>query len=346
MFPIKNLVLKNFEAHKHSELNLSEGLNVIRGCTDNGKSSVARALEWVLTNKPKGTEFISTFKKKKEDCSVEIHGSDDAYLKRLRGTKNILIFGDEELEAFKDQYPLPDFSLNIHSQDSSWFLLGQSPSVIGEILGKFSGISEYNEAIEFITNKKKKTEQRKEFLVSSIEKNAARQKKTDEIIRDTQSLTDELDSLYKQAEIIESQINLLNEAVFCYTAIQKSDLILYCEKYFEECQNLFAELRNIEQKLNVLDSILDEYHRLSESELSVTRILNLKPSYEFAVKYQNSIKEIEERVGILNQYLYEGTAAEKKIQAVDSDIKRYKSELVEYEVCPLCGNKMGGSAVW
>jgi exonuclease SbcC len=48
----------NFESHKDSFFEFHPGLNVIIGKSDCGKSSVLRALQWVICNEPSGDDFI------------------------------------------------------------------------------------------------------------------------------------------------------------------------------------------------------------------------------------------------------------------------------------------------
>lgn len=55
---IKQVVIEHFQSHERTVLDLSPGLNVIVGPSDQGKSAIIRALRWVLYNEPRGTDFI------------------------------------------------------------------------------------------------------------------------------------------------------------------------------------------------------------------------------------------------------------------------------------------------
>jgi DNA repair exonuclease SbcCD ATPase subunit len=48
---ILSLHLVNFETHKDSLIEFSPGMNVIRGSTDQGKSTIRRALTYVVFKK-------------------------------------------------------------------------------------------------------------------------------------------------------------------------------------------------------------------------------------------------------------------------------------------------------
>jgi len=45
---IKQIILKNFQKHSDLTLDLKEGVNIIYGASDKGKSTIRRAIEWCL----------------------------------------------------------------------------------------------------------------------------------------------------------------------------------------------------------------------------------------------------------------------------------------------------------
>ena len=58
MIKLDSITIENFQSHERTVLDLSHGLNVITGPSDNGKSAIIRAIKWALYNEPRGTEFI------------------------------------------------------------------------------------------------------------------------------------------------------------------------------------------------------------------------------------------------------------------------------------------------
>lgn len=52
-YHITQIVLENFQSHKHSVFDVSEGLNVFTGESSNGKSAVMRAMRWLMDNNGK-----------------------------------------------------------------------------------------------------------------------------------------------------------------------------------------------------------------------------------------------------------------------------------------------------
>jgi DNA repair exonuclease SbcCD ATPase subunit len=73
---IKRIEIKNFQAHKNTEIDFDPGVNVISGASDAGKSSIFRALLWVITNRPSGDSIKNWDCKKDDTTEVRIGLSD------------------------------------------------------------------------------------------------------------------------------------------------------------------------------------------------------------------------------------------------------------------------------
>src|SRR4030066_377226 len=70
---IKSLKIENFQSHLNSWLEFSNGINVISGQSNNGKSSILRSLSWVIFNRPLGLSFKSSFSAKKDTVKITIN---------------------------------------------------------------------------------------------------------------------------------------------------------------------------------------------------------------------------------------------------------------------------------
>ena len=67
---ITKIEIKNFQSHKHTVIDFSNGVNVIIGSSDCGKSAIIKAMRWCITNSPAGNSFRSNFASEKEPTSV------------------------------------------------------------------------------------------------------------------------------------------------------------------------------------------------------------------------------------------------------------------------------------
>lgn len=82
---IKGVIIKNFQSHTDTKLAFTDGCNLLLGSTDNGKTSILRAITWCLDNYPLGTDFITH---KAKECTVRVIFSNDMYIERSRTRKD------------------------------------------------------------------------------------------------------------------------------------------------------------------------------------------------------------------------------------------------------------------
>jgi exonuclease SbcC len=149
---IHELTLKNFQSHSATSLTFVAGVNVIIGQSDAGKSTLVRALRWVVHNRPAGDEFISHDAKETfvrltlDDCVVERHkGGKNTY--NINGTE-LVGFGQDVPTEVSQLLRLDD--VNIQSQLEGPFLLSESPGVIARTFNKVVNLDKIDSALSNI----------------------------------------------------------------------------------------------------------------------------------------------------------------------------------------------------
>ena len=96
---LKTVILENFQSHKYSTIDFCEGLNVILGPSDSGKSAIIRGIKWALYNEPSGDYFI---REGEREASVTLIFNDKTKLTRLRSrSKNSYILYKKNGEEIK-----------------------------------------------------------------------------------------------------------------------------------------------------------------------------------------------------------------------------------------------------
>ncbi len=152
---IKSLKVENFQSHADTEVEFAEGVNVITGPSDEGKSALIRALRWVLYNEPLGDEFIQVGKK---ECKVTLEFENGYQIIRQRTpSKNRYIIVDPEgerrvlerigrgvPEEIEEIHQMPkieldtdyETTLNLDYQLDGPFLLNESGSNRAKALGR------------------------------------------------------------------------------------------------------------------------------------------------------------------------------------------------------------------
>ena len=164
---IKHVEIKNFQSHEYTLVQFKDGLNVIIGESNSGKTSILRAIRWCLDNDPKGADFITTGR---DDCSVTVAFDDGTSITRKRtrtdaGTYEVLgktvqpdgtvSMWTQTYRGFANNVPveianihqMPKVnltkdvctSLNMMSQLDGPFLVTDSPQVKAAIIGRLTG---------------------------------------------------------------------------------------------------------------------------------------------------------------------------------------------------------------
>ena len=114
---------RNFQSWKALDVDLSPGLNVIKGESNSGKTAIMRLIRWVQTSEPKGADMISNWAK---DVWGKITYSNGFSIERQRtkkdsGTVNIYDQNGTLVGAFKGVKDNPIDVSNVHQMPHIWF---------------------------------------------------------------------------------------------------------------------------------------------------------------------------------------------------------------------------------
>lgn len=162
---IKSLILNNFQSHENTVLSFDPGFNIIVGSSDVGKSSIVRALKFILFDYW-DKNYIRT---NHQVTRVFIKFFDNIEITRIKG-KNInelIIKDDKDIQKYSHfGLKLPkniinklknyDFiidldkriNLNIASQHDPLFLINESGFFKAKLIGNLAGIYLFDIAIQ------------------------------------------------------------------------------------------------------------------------------------------------------------------------------------------------------
>jgi len=205
---IRRIVLSNFMAHAHTELDLAEGLTVLVGPNNIGKSTIAVALKILARNT--NSNFVLQHDQK--ECSIFVETSEGhsiEWIKRkspsyvINGqTKDRLGRGgtppelDETLRLAPVEFEDKDFEPHFGDQKSPIFLLNRSPSQIAQFFSTTSD-AERLVAMQRLHQRKRSEAQTQAKLLA--EQNESIQKSIDVLV-DVPSLEKKLGGLERDGE--------------------------------------------------------------------------------------------------------------------------------------------------
>lgn len=262
---LEKIILKNFQSHNYTELDLSRGVNVIVGPSDSGKTAIMRAIRWNLFNEPSGVDFI---REGESEVSVTVRFQDGIEITRLRGkSKNQYILRQPEedeviFEGFGTHVPqeirettgiykvmLDDkksLPLNFSDQLEGPFLLQETDAYKAQAIGRMVGVDVLDETMRNTLRDKKQLSTQKDLVVSEIEE-------TEKSLEAFQSLDEKLERRDKLIFHLEKLKDL--------------------EKRSDEAKRYLDELRHINTERSKVIGVLDEYAHLDEMK---DRLLSLE----------------------------------------------------------------------
>ncbi len=299
---ISKVVLENFQSHAHTEVEFNDGLNIIVGESNNGKTSILRGIMWVIDNQPLGTDFIMAGQ---NDCYVRIEYNDGTFIERGRNLKDTgyykVGFIDENgnlihqmYRGFTNAVPVEvanihqmpkvnitkdiETHLNVLSQLDGPFLLTESPLVKASAIGRITGTHVVDAAIK----EANKTIQGNRKLIKNYEQEITEKENELKALPDV-NLMAQFTTMY--AALVE-RIKTLHEG------IEKIENFISCH---QQCERLIDQEQHRYAQYCVLKSIK---HIVDSAEVKLNQVKPLETAYD---AYQWNGISIGNQQNVLNR---------------------------------------------
>ena len=345
---IRSIHLHNIQSHENTHINLTEGINVIVGLSDAGKSAILRGLLWLITGRPLGD---SLKRRGTKEYSVTIELAEGIKItKRRTNTENQYIVEyigkkPEILNAVGYNVPPEieqilniDLHTQVQRQKARPFLLDESPGDVSKFINEITHLTDIDEALK--------------FLNSNIRKNQSEQKRIKE---EKDRLKDEYKSLWwvetllgftEQIEIQENNLyrNQQKETII-FECINKSESIIPALKICNakaSVLNAAKTLYNSHQAISSRKADLDKGHALiwkskeqaETFEIAKMQALFLKPAKAMNEKY-SKIKAKKKACFELSILKNRAKMLLKEIEKCKDEKRRLLNQVPK--ICPECG---------
>ena len=294
---IDSLTIINYESHKETILDFCDGINMLVGQTDAGKSSIKRAIEWVATNKPSGNEFRSHWGGE----TKVIMRFDDTELRRVKGKENYYLLDVADFKSFGQGVPeeiqkaLNFSSLNLQSQFSSPFLLSDSAGEVARYMNKIVNLESIDRATKNINGVLRKEQTDLAHVQESIKE------------------LDEKKDDFKWLEEAEKKLEVLEEERKVYFR-KKADV--------ERLEWIITAIEEVDEKMKAWEDLDQKKAMLRECE---NRERNIHDKEEEQSQLQGLINEIET------------IDRKRDVLEGNLILNRKKFEKLMPDECPLCG---------
>lgn len=302
---IKKIKLQNFQSHLNNEIEFVEGINIIIGSSNSGKSSIIKAINWNINNAPAGLEIINH---NENECKVKLNIENNEIGKvKSKDGKNDYVINDNELKSVgqnvpKEIFDLTNFNfLNMQMQFDKFFLLQDSPGEIARILNKIINLEIIDQSIKNIKSKVNKKSQDIQYLENDILDIKNKIKKFDDL--------DQFERLVIEGEKFE---------------IEK-----------EKIEKKINSIKLYKQQLNDYKIELSKYENIDKQKKVLIELKKLKIEYENKIDRLNQIKQLK------NDYLscqvelkkYDDLKNKKNLlQFLENDIIIYRQKIEKLEL--------------
>lgn len=372
MVKIKKIDLINFQSHKFTSLDFADGLNVIVGPSDNGKTSILRAIRWVFFNEPQG---LGMLRNNEDFASVRIYFNNDYSVERKRSKKeNLYIIYNEktgEVQEFNSlRTGLPpevsnvmkikkitldkasDINFNIQFQHDGPFMFSYTATQKSALIGKMYNLDVVDKAIDD-TNKdiksqksdiKRINEEIKELdekilIYKDIEKE-------EKLLKDRETLTKNIEESVEKLNLINSLKNKLDENKknkdYLIEKIKDFDKILSNEVLIENTSKSYEILnkyKSYQNKLALIKLDIDKTEVIYKKSKNITEKLDIDNTIIKNLNAFNKLNELKKRLNELNGSIEKGKYFIKENDDnLNKDLKEYTELLIKLKKCPYCNS--------
>lgn len=317
---INEIFVEGFQSHTNCHFNLGNGLNVITGPSDSGKTAIIRAVRWVAFNEPQGEAFVN---ESVGHATVAIHLDNGITISkhRRKGKTSYRIQtnpGDEGSVFEKSEVPeevkqllgitkqtFGDFvtALNFAFQLEAPFLISETPSSGAKVLGKLAGTEAVDLAVKSVSKDTYAARQERLLAEKEIERLAGNLLEYLDVddkvqqLKTTESLMEHVEELHKKKES-------LKEIAQIYTSRKQKHIAAWeIEKRLENVPVLIQILEQTEKDQQRLQTLLDlqkRYESLSTAKKTLTETLK---QFDGLVEVSNLLQDstkFEERYSLLS----------------------------------------------
>lgn len=301
---ISTIIIKNFQSHRHTVLNLNEHVNVILGSSDVGKTAILRALGWVFFNEPQGTAFIRAGE---TSTSVELIYSDGYSVKRIRNKKfngyhinhpdfdepkKLSGFGSSVPEEIQEITGVRKFeiadkiesSITYQTQLEGAFLLSESSIKKAKAIGAISNVNIIDRAIQIANSN-----------IKDFRKNI---NTSEEALKNSEEQIKEYDNLDERKQNLEKVKDLYSEL------IQKNKMNENLSVLNQRLDNNIERIKTEEntiKSLSFVDETYKTYYKLNSLLIKgadyYNKFMNLRNNealYETNMKIINNTNFLED----------------------------------------------------
>ena len=349
---ISQIQIQNFQSHKETLLDLCQGVNVIVGKSNSGKTAIVRALRWLISNRPLGFRFNSQFSDDSTRAGIVIDNHKIEHEKTEKGS--VYRFDQEEWGGIGTDIPdkirqfLNIGELNFSDQLDVPFLITSSPGEVGRALNRIMQLDTVDEWVSSLTTMINSEKKEITFLNTQIEELAKLIKDLD-FIPELEKKVVELEQLnakiQERKKEREELTKILAEVEINVEEIKELEKWLEVEKEVENIEKICKKLSGGVEELGYIEEFLSIQEKIKEEEdfLQIEhKFKELENCWQLFAVAQDEVEELDLVVNKL-----EVLDEQKNRLEQDLSLKRseFVMELKKLGKCLFCFSPLDGERI-
>lgn len=339
--------VKNYGIVRKADIEFLSGLNVIRGESGSGKSTVLRGIEGAIFN-TSGDSVIT-----QGECAAEIKIDYSGHeLKRIRNTKSsfktmytidgdtIQKVGQTPVQKVLDTFGIKEIKAggvslrpNFLPQFAKPFLIDESPSKIFEFLTVTQNAVNLKDVESAITDDLKELQvqrKSKEETVNSLKKMILTSSQILEHEKEIFNLNEALNKFNKKEERISRLDELLSKIR------NKQNIVGIMSKKIEALESVLSNIEKLNfnyemldeylRKISLLDTVLKKMYSLKDTSEKISLILEKTKDNYMSEETKEKINDKIKRYTLLEQQIYDITNKKEVFERVDHTGREIKKE--------------------
>lgn len=336
---LTNLTLRNFQTHRKLTLDFDPHVTTIVGPTDSGKSSILRAIRWLVMNRPSGDAFVR-HGRKFASVSVTVDGTE---IERRKGTKeNSYRIGGKTLKAFKQDVPpevaakLNMGSLNFQQQHDSPFWLMESAGQVSRNLNEIINLGSMDEAMSKASAAVRQAKSHAVFCQERLTK-AREQKRQLRFAKRIDKDLRKVEGLNTKIEGIDNSLRFLSEVVQQVKHLTRTiEIAGQARTEWRELESRHGKLVAVQEQVEILEVVLQNARNANHATTAKgmdTKVPDrkLKRLLSVEAKAQTLQTLLEET----KQWRQHALQTRRSMRKLENQLQQKLKGR-----CPLCGGRM------
>jgi DNA repair exonuclease SbcCD ATPase subunit len=355
---ITKIVLRGFQSHERTVLHLSSGINVIKGSSDSGKSSIVRGLSWVLFNRFRS--FAPYKRHGTKETRVSVFLNDGDVITRVRNkAENLYKKDGASFEAVGSDVPdeiqktLNISDIQVQTQTEPSFIFNQTSGGMARLINTMLNIEVIDKAVTYIRQKKDAhTKELHQLQIRSTEMKAEAES--------LQIYSEHRDDvlLYKEKmEAVEEEQKNMTEVLCVVKRVEErmEELQGWSSEHLDGVlrglRMLFSQCKSVsslKQETEHIEEVLQRIAILEEKKKDAQNLITEWDAFAESISnIRSEIRDCQCVEGVLLRVKELQSSTKQTENTLSHDIECLSKDIEKKmgKRCPLCGGRVTGGQI-